>query len=76
MLSLIINEMFMIVILNRTSAEEVPMKIFPDKVSLPITVRFSLSLNGIFEGPSRNFWKLVRMKYIIILSGHNKFQEI
>ena len=26
--------------------------------------------------PSRNFGKVARMKYIIILSGHNKFQEI
>ena len=26
--------------------------------------------------PSRNFWKVARMKYIIIQSGHKKFQEI
>ena len=26
--------------------------------------------------PSRNFWKVARMEYIIILSGHNEFQEI
>ena len=26
--------------------------------------------------PSMNFWKGVWMKYIIILSGHNEFQEI
>ena len=26
--------------------------------------------------PSRNFWKVAQMKYIIILSGHNKFEEI
>ena len=25
--------------------------------------------------PSRNFWKVARMKYIIILSGYNKFRK-